>query len=193
MKYPAPPHAADVTAVLSAVRNGEARAADRLFQWVYDELRRLAQSYVAAEPHLTLSATDLVHETYLKLIAGGDWTDRAHFLAVAARAMRQILVDRARARGATKRGGAVRAVTLDFALLGASFPSTEHDALEQVLALNAALERLSARDEQLGRVVELRFFGGLEVREIAEVMSLSERTTARYWARAKAHLLADLS
>ena len=109
MKYPARSCAAEAT----AVRNGEARAADDLFQWVYDELRRLAQSYVAAEPHSTLSATDLVHEAYLKLLPGGDWSDRAHFMAVAARAMRQILVDRARARGAAKRGGDARVVTLN--------------------------------------------------------------------------------
>lgn len=187
-------HPAEATALLSAVRNGEPGAADRLFVRVYDELRRLAQSYIAAERRgVTVSATDLVHEAYLKLVANGDWTDRTHFMAVAARAMRQILVDRARARSAAKRGGADRAITLDYNLLGASLPGNEHHALEQVLALDAALERLTARDEQLGRLVELRFFGGLEVREVAEVLGISARTAARCWARAKAHLLADLA
>ena len=187
------PSSAETTALVSAVRNGEPRATDRLFAHVYDELRRLSQSYIADERHgATLSATELVNEAYLKLIAGGDWADRAHFMAVAARAMRQILIDRARARGSAKRGGPARTITLDDAL-GGSLPATEHDANDRVLAVDAALERLSSRSEELGRVVELRFFGGLEIAEIAEVMSISERTAARRWARAKAHLLADLA
>ena len=194
MQYLEHPSMAETTTLLSAVRNGESRASERLFVCVYNELRRLAQTYITAEQHgVTISATGLVHEAYLKLVAGGDWTDRAHFMAVAARAMRQILIDRARARSTAKRGGAARAITLDYNLLGASLPENEHDALEQVLAVDAALERLSARDEQLGRLVELRFFGGLEVREVAEVLGISERTAARCWARAKAHLLADLA
>lgn len=184
----------ETTALLAAVRSGESRAADRLFIHVYDELRRLSQSYIAAEPrHATLSATELVHEAYLKLIGGGDWTDRAHFMAIAARAMRQILIDRARARRTLKRGGKARAVTLNNDLPGTSLSVASDDTLDQVLALDAALERLSARDELLGQLVELRFFGGLQVNEVAEVLGLSPRTAARHWARAKAHLLADLA
>ena len=184
----------ETTALLSAVRKGEARAADRLFSRLYDELRRLSGIYVAAEPHgATLSATGLVHEAYLKLITGGDWVDRAHFMAIAARAMRQILTDRARARRASKRGGEARAITLDHDLLGAHLAGAAPDAHEHVLAIDAALERLSARDEDLGRLVELRFFGGLEVREVAEVLGVSARTAARQWARAKAHLRAELA
>jgi RNA polymerase sigma factor (TIGR02999 family) len=194
MECRARPSSAETTALLAAARKGEARAADLLFGRLYDELRRLSGAYVAAEAHgATLSATDLVHEAYLKLISGGDWADRAHFMAIAARAMRQILTDRARARRAAKRGGEARAVTLDPDLLGAPLPGSPSDAHEQVLAVDAALERLSARDEDLGRLVELRFFGGLEVREVAEVTGVSERTAARQWARAKAHLLAELA
>lgn len=180
--------------MLLAARQGEARAVDLLFDRLYDELRRLSSGYLAAEsPGVTLSATDLVHEAYLKLITTGDWQDRAHFMAIAARAMRQILIDRARARRASKRGGDVRAVTLDYDLLGAPHAEAESDAHEHVLAIDAALEHLATRDTHLARVVELRFFGGLEVREVAEVLGLSERTAARQWARAKAHLRAELA
>ena len=187
------PQATEVTALLSAVRNGESHAADRLFVCVYDELRRLAQSYIVGESNATLSATGLVHEAYLKLIAGRDWADRAHFMAVAARAMRQILIDRARARRTAKRGGKAQPITLEFDLLGTVPPQDEADTSERILALDAALKRLTARNEQLGQLVELRFFGGLEVAEVAVVLRISERTAARYWARAKAHLLADLA
>ena len=177
-------------ALLAAARKGEARAADLLFERLYDELRRLSGRYVAAESDgATLSATDLVHEAYLKLITGGDWTDRAHFMAIAARAMRQILIDRARARRATKRGGGARAVTLVDDLFGGGLD----DAHEHILAVDAALNRLSTRSESLARFVELRFFGGLEVREVAEVLGISARTAARQWARAKAHLRAELA
>lgn len=194
MQYPEHPSLAETTTLLAAVRNRESRAVDRLFVRIYDELRRLSQAYISAEPYgATLSATGLVHEAYLKLIAGGDWTNRAHFMAIAARAMRQILIDRARARSANKRGGDARAITLEFDLLGGGLPNAEEDAVDQVLAIDAALTRLSDRDEQLGRLVELRFFGGLDVREAAEVLGISARTAARCWVRAKAHLLADLA
>ena len=180
---------AATTDLLSAARDGDARAADHLFARVYDELRRLSQSYVAAEPHaVTLSATGLVHEAYLKLIAGGDWTDRSHFMAIASRAMRQILTDRARARNTQKRGGAARPVVLPSDGVEAT-----DDAHEHVLAIDAALDRLSSRNASLAQLVELRFFGGLDVREAAEVLGISERTAARQWARAKAHLRADLA
>ncbi len=184
----------DTTALLLAARKGEARAADLLFVRLYDELRRLSQGHLAAEPHgATLSATGLVHEVYLKLIAGGDWTDRAHFMAIAARAMRQILTDRARARQSSKRGGGARAVTLDYDILGTHLPEAEHDALAEVLSVDAALDRLASRDEHLARLIELRFFGGLEVREAAVVLGVSARTAARQWSRAKAHLRAELA
>lgn len=134
---------------------------------------------------MTISATGLVHEAYLKMMGHQGWADRVHFLAVASRAMRQILIDRARARSAEKRGGSERAITLQDDLLG-------EDTADDVLAVNDALDVLAARNADLARVVELRFFGGLEVAEVAEVLDVSPRTAARYWARAKAHLRALL-
>lgn len=171
-------------ALISAVRDGDSRAADLLFERVYADLRRIAQRRISGEPGaVTISATGLVHEAYVKLVDGGDWVDRSHFLAVAARAMRGILIDRARARNAAKRGGTARPVTLDADLAG-----EEDDVLDQVLAVDLALRRLAARDRDLAQMVELRFFGGLEVDEAAVVQGISARTAARRWARAKAHL-----
>ena len=178
----------ETTALLHAVRDGDARAADELLPHVYAELRRLSQAKLAAEWGLvTLSATGLVHEAYLKLIHGGKWEDRAHFMAVAARAMRQILTDRARARNAQKRGGVGRPATLCADVVG-----DEGAALDRVLAVDRALGRLAAHDAELARLVELRFFGGMEIAEVAAVLDQSPRTTARRWARAKAHLHALL-
>lgn len=180
---------AETTALLHDVRDGDARASDVLFAHVYDELRRLSERYLQDQRGaVTLSTTGLVHEAYLKMVGSGDWADRAHFMAVAARAMRQILTDRARARRADKRGGAHRAVTLHDDLVAG------HDApLDQLLAVHEALERLASRDARLARLVELRFFGGMEVDEAAEVLGTSPRTTARDWARAKAYLRSFLA
>lgn len=181
-------HTSDTTALLHSVRDGDPRAADLLLPHVYAELRRLSQSRLSAEPGVvTLSATGLVHEAYLKLVDGGGWADRAHFMAVAARAMRQILTDRARARNAQKRGGVDRPVTL-----ADDFVGTEDEALDRVLAVDQALDRLAAHDAELARLVELRFFGGMETDEVAAVLGISPRTAARRWARAKAHLNAFL-
>ena len=174
----------ETTALLVAAREGDGRAADRLFPRVYDELRRLAQGRVNVEPgSVTLSATGLVHEAYLKLADGGGWADRDHFLALASSAMRLVLVDRARARGRIKRGGGDRPATLRPDLDAAH--TTPH---EEVLAVDAALERLAGLDERLAQLVELRFFGGLEVGEAARVLGVSDRTAARLWVRARAHL-----
>lgn len=179
----------ETTALLAAVRDGDARAADALFPHVYAELRRLAGAYLAGPSGAaTLAATDIVHEAYLRMAGGEGWADRAHFTAVAARAMRQILTNRARARRAQKRGGSDRAVTLDDERVGAV------DALpDEVLAVDRALDRLAARDPELARLVELRFFGGMEVDEVAEVLGLSARTAARRWAVAKVLLRAYLA
>ena len=174
----------ETTALLHDLRDGDARASDALFPHVYAELRQLSARRIQGQPGaVTLSATGLVHEAYLKMAGGGDWADRAHFMAVAARAMRQILTDRARARTADKRGGALRPVTLQDDLVAG-----DEESLDQVLAVNAALERLEARDARLARLVELRFYGGMDVDEAAEVLGTSPRTTARDWARAKAYL-----
>ena len=181
--------ASDTLALINAVRGGDDRAADVLFSRVYGALRRIAQRRISSQRGpVTLSATGLVHEAYVKMVDGGDWVDRSHFLAVAARAMREILIDRARARSAAKRGGGARPVTLDADLVGA-----ENDVLDQVLALDFALGRLAERDADLAQIVELRFFGGLEVEEAAQVQGVSVRTAARRWARAKAHLHALLA
>ncbi|HLA64534.1 MAG TPA: ECF-type sigma factor [Rhodothermales bacterium] len=179
----------ETTALLAAVRDGDARAADELFAHVYAELRRLAGMYLAGPSGaVTLSSTDLVHEAYLKMAGGSGWADRAHFTAVAARAMRQILTDRARARHAKKRGGTARAGTLN-----ADYMGPDDAAPEDILAVDAALDRLAAHDADLARLVELRFFGAMEVNEVAEVLGLSPRTAARRWAVAKALLRTELS
>ncbi|WP_420454109.1 ECF-type sigma factor [Rubrivirga sp.] len=173
----------DTLGLLSAVRSGDERAADRLFSKVYADLRQLAHRRITAEPGVvTISATGLVHEAYVKMVGGGDWADRSHFLAVAARAMRQILTDRARARLALKRGSGAARVTYVDHLVG------DDGASERVLAVHEALDTLAARDPQLASLVELRFFGGLEVAEAADVLGVSTRTAARDWARAKGHL-----
>lgn len=156
---------------------------------MYDELKRVAQNRIAAEMGaVTISATGLVHEAYAKMAGHDGWANQAHLKSVAARAMRQVLTDRARARSAAKRGGGARDLTLHDHLAGAS-----EAAPDQVIAIDAALDRLAGRDPGLARLVELRFFGGLEVTEVAEVLGISVRTAARRWARAKAHLRADLS
>lgn len=177
------------TALLASARDGDASARDRLFRHVYDELRRLSGARLAAVGTATVSATGLVHEAYLKLVGSdGEYRDRAHFMGVAAQAMRHILVDRARARRALKRGGAEQPGTLDPGHVAA-----EDVSAERVLEVHDALDRLAARDADLAHVVELRFFGGLEVEEVAEALGISPRTAARRWAQAKAHLRSDLA
>jgi RNA polymerase sigma factor (TIGR02999 family) len=176
----------DVTRLLEAVRGGERDALDRLLPIVYEELRAVAGRQLGRErPDHTLHATALVHETYVKLAGGGgvDAVDRAHFLAIAARAMRQVLVDHARRRMAAKRGGNWAVTTL----------SDGHNAVEfrpeEMLALDRALERLEPRQRQ---VVEYRFFAGMEEAEIGEVLEVSERTVRRDWVKARAWLYREL-
>jgi RNA polymerase sigma factor (TIGR02999 family) len=156
-------------------------ALDEILPLVYDELRQSARRELAMRPSDTLSATALVNELYLKL-AGTDrteWHDRAHFLAVAAIAMRHVLVDRARRRRAEKRGGERRAVTLDDAVAASH---TEADAL---LDIHDALDRLARVDARLARVVECRFFGGMTEQETAEALFVTERTVRRDWVKAR--------
>lgn len=179
--------AVETTRLLQAARAGDARAADLLFPRVYDELRRLAAAQMRrGHGSETIGATGIVHEAYLRLVSAEGacaWEDRSHFVAVAARAMRHILIDHARAQAAAKRGGRDRHLTLDPDRMGAGAPDDE-----TVLAVDAALDRLAEHDADLARLVELRFFGGLEVDEAAEAMGVSPRTAARMWTRAKAHL-----
>jgi RNA polymerase sigma factor (TIGR02999 family) len=180
----------EVTQLLLAWRNGDREAFDRLVPIVYDELRRLAHRYIAKRlAGQTLQTTDLVNEAYLRLVGQDQvaWQNRAHFFAVAAQVMRSLLVDRARARGAAKRGGGGRQVSLD----EVAAVSPERDA--NILALNEALERLAAFDQRKLRIVELRYFGGLSVEETAEVMSLAPITIKREWLKAKAWLYSELN
>ena len=152
---------------------------------VYHELRRLAGHYLRRErPGQTLQATALVHEAYLRLLKDRSpaWQNKAHFVAIAATSMRQILVDRARARDATKRGGGGARVTLDEALIG-----TREKPIDLV-ALDEALTRLAHIDREHARIVELRFFGGSTIEETAEIMGMSPATVKRRWSLAKAWL-----
>ena len=156
---------------------------------VYDELRRLAASYLRRErPGQTLQATALVHDAYLRLLQDSklSWQNRAHFFGIAARSMRQILIERARARHAAKRGGDRVRVTFDPGLLVAAPDSIDLEALDD------ALTRLAAQDPELARVVEVRFFGGLSIEETAEAMGFSPATVKRRWTLARAWLARDL-
>lgn len=168
-----------------------AQPADELIGEVYDELRRLAGAYVRREQAQSVQATDLVHEAYLRLQKEKTprWQNRTHFVAIAAISMRRLLVERARARGATKRGGQQVQVTLDDGLLAA--PDAEASALDLV-ALDRALDGLAKLDPQQARIVELRFFGGLSVEETGEALSISPATVKRHWTVAKAWLLREL-
>lgn len=165
-------------------------ATGRLFALVYDELRAVASRLMSRErAGHTLQPTVLVHEAYIKLIDQESlrWNDRAHFLAIAARAMRQILIDYARRRGAGKRGGEWQRVTLDEEIALGPGPDLE------LLDLDSALERLAALDERAAHVAELRLFGGVSVEEAAHVLSVSPRTIKGDWAMARMWLSRELA
>lgn len=169
---------------------GDRPALEALMPLVYDELRRLAAHYLRGErPGQTLQPTALVHEAYLRLLKDRPerWQNRAHFCAIAAHVMRQILIERARARDALKRGGGQPRVTFDEALPAkADAPSVD------VLAVDEALQRLAAIDASQARIVELRYFGGLSIEETAEAMDVSPATVKRHWAVARAWLAKEL-
>jgi RNA polymerase sigma factor (TIGR02999 family) len=182
----------EVTELLRRAREGDAGALDRVFPLVLEELRAVAGARLRGEaPGHTLQPTALVNEAYLKLAASPevDWRDRAHFLAVAARAMRQVLVDRARRRKADKRGGGVRPATLTD---GSLLASGQGPTAEELLALDAALDALGRIQPRLRQVVELRYFGGLADAEIGEVLGVTRRTVQRDWTKARAWLHAEL-
>ena len=168
------------------------KAAAELLPLVYDELRRLAQRYLSRErPGHTLEPTALVHEAYMRLVdqAKDNWQGRTHFFAVGARVMRNLLVDHARQKGRAKRGGDWRRVTL---AEGVS-PALRELEREDLLALDAALERLSRVDEREARIVELRFFAGLKMGEIASLLGVSKRTVEEDWVHARTWLRRELS
>jgi RNA polymerase sigma factor (TIGR02999 family) len=183
--------APDVTRLLLAWRQGDPDALDRLLPRVYSALRRLAHARMRAESPgcQTLQTTALVHEAYVRLVDGTQvaWQNRVHFYAVCARLMRRILVDRARARRARKRGGEAHSVA--FGEWQGAVPAQE----EALLALDEALSRLSASDPRKGQVVELRYFGGLTVEETAEALGLSPETVSRDWKVARLWLRHELS
>ena len=179
-----------VTKFLGELAAGDRSAADRLLPLVYTELRRIAGSRFNRErAGHTLQATALVHEAYLRLVdqRATDWRNRAHFFGVAAQLMRHILLDYAKAHHAAKRGGGVRLVTLDDALV------VTGDHTEELLTLEEALSRLEKLDSQQAKIVELRFFAGLNVEETAEALGISPATVKREWAMARAWLHSELT
>lgn len=178
-----------VTQLLARVSAGDDAALDALFPLVYAQLRRAADVALRDErPGHTLGPTALVHEAYLRLVGSGGIPapDVGHFLSIAARAMRQILVDHARRRRAHKRGDGVGMVTLDFEFADGAM------AADEVIALDDALERLSALNPRLRNVVELRFFGGLSEEQIATTLGVTTRTVQRDWAKARAWLYREV-
>ena len=180
---------AAVTQLLRAWSDGDDAAFDQLAPLVEGELRRLARGYMARErPGHTLQPTALINEAFLRLTDARHirWQDRAHFLGISSRLMRRVLVDHARSRMYRKRGGDGHRITLDDELIASPEPSLD------VLALDRALEALAAVDPRKGRVVELRFFGGLTVEETAEVLHVSADTIKRDWRLAKLWLMREL-
>ena len=184
------PSSESITKLLIEWREGDQTALDRLIPLVHQELRRLAHHYLKGErPGHTLQTTALVNEAYLKLVdhKGMRWQNRAHFFAVAAQAMRRILVDYARTRDALKRGGGLSVLPLDEAATVADTQAAN------LLALNDALDQLAAMDERKSRIVVLRYFGGMSVDETAEVVGVSPATVMREWSSAKTWLFKAMS
>ena len=176
-----------VTELLAAHRAGDDQALDRAFEFVYDDLRRAASAQLRRGSSPTLDTTSLVNEAYLRLVGKAPAaTDRSHFLAIAARAMRYIIIDYARKRGAAKRGGGAKHIQLDDAEV-----AIESQA-QQLLALDEAMKALNNLDQRLVQIVECRFFTGMTEKETAEAMGTSLSTVQRDWKRAKAWLREDM-
>jgi RNA polymerase sigma-70 factor (ECF subfamily) len=179
----------EVTSLLMAWNKGDDCALERLIPLVYRDLRKIASAHLRKErPEHTIQTTALINEAYLRLAPNQKtiWQNRNHFLAVASHVMRHILVDYARERGRKKRGGDILHIPLDDVNAGSQ------DIPRQIVAVHEALERLNATDPRKARVVELRFFGGLSVEQVASALSLSETTVARDWSDAKAWLRQEL-
>ena len=187
---PARQQPSNVTRLLVDWSNGDVEARDKLMSVVYDELRRMARRYMSSEnPGHTLQPTALVHDAYLRLVDQSlvKWQNRAHFFGVAAQIIRHILVDHARERHALKRGGASFKVTLTEDVIAAEQVDLD------LVRLDEALERLAALDSRQGRIVELRFFGGLSIEETAAVLNVSPATVKREWVTARAWLNRELA
>jgi RNA polymerase sigma factor (TIGR02999 family) len=179
----------DVTQILNAIEQGDAKAADELLPFVYEELRLLASQKMAQElPGQTLQATALVHEAYLRLVGAEvrNWDSRGHFFAAAAEAMRRILVDNARRKRSMRRGGDRQKINLSDAFLVIDDPK------EDVLAVNEALDKLAGEDQKLAEVIKLRYFAGLTLDQIATIMGIGRRTVDRYWALGRAWLYHEI-
>lgn len=184
------PPAGDLTRLLKAASGGERRDVDALLAAMYADVRRLAMSHLRTERRdHTLQPTALVHEAYLKLIEqrSTDWKDRAHFFGVASRIIRRILVDHAREKAAAKRGGGAQRIALD------DVESSHGPRDVNLMALDEALEELASIDERQARIVELKFFGGLTIPEIAEALSIGRRSVDREWQIARSWLFHRLS
>ncbi len=181
----------DITRILSAIDQGDSRAAEKLLPVVYEELRKLAAQKLSQEnPGQTLQATALVHEAYLRLVdteKAQRWNSRGHFFAAAAEAMRRILVERARRKHRLRHGGGLHRVDLD------NRYQINNEADDELLALDEALDRLAAEDSETAQVVKLRYFAGLTIEEVAQALNLSVRTVNRHWAFARAWLYQQLS
>jgi RNA polymerase sigma-70 factor (ECF subfamily) len=179
-----------VTQLLSDWRNGDRAAFDSLFSLVYEELRAMASSYMRRErPDHTLQTTALVNEAYIKLVGQPDalWKNRVYFFAIAAKIMRQILIDHARTRRYAKRGGSAVKISLDETAI------LSDQRADELVALDEALQRLEAIDPRKSQVVELRFFGGLTIEETAEFLKASRNTVIRDWEMARAWLYQQIS
>lgn len=180
----------DVTQLLVAWGNGDQAARDRLMSVVYDELHRLAQRYMRREsPGHTLQTSALVNEAFLRLVdqKNVQWQNRAHFYGIAAQMMRRILVDYARSRSSSKRGGGVHELSLEETLI------VSNERTAEVVAVHEALDELTKFDARKGQIVELRFFAGLSIEETAEVLGVSPGTVMRDWTLAKAWLRKEIS
>ncbi|MHC4543354.1 MAG: sigma-70 family RNA polymerase sigma factor [Planctomycetota bacterium] len=180
----------DVTRILNAIEQGDARATNKLLPLVYEELRFLAAKKMAREkPGQTLQATALVHEAYLRLVEGEgqNWKSRRHFFKAASEAMRRLLVENARRKGRLKRGGDKQRVSLDDVDLTIDAPS------DDVVALDTALTKLAEEKPTMVEVIELRYFAGLNLEQISEILGVSRRTVSSYWSYSRAWLYREMT
>jgi RNA polymerase sigma factor (TIGR02999 family) len=182
----------DVTRILAAIEQGDVRAVDELFPLVYQELRQLAAQRMSKEaPGQTLQATALVHEAYLRLVGGEEqhWSNRRHFFSAAAEAMRRILIENARRKKSLRRGGGLKRVDIDKAVVAKDNDISPDD----LIALDEALEKLSDEDKVSAELIKLRFFAGLTIEQAANILGIPRRTADRNWAYARAWLYREIS
>ena len=182
----------DVTRILNAIEQGDAQAADELLPLIYEELRVLAAQKLSHErPGQTLQATALVHEAYIRLVKGGDqdWQSRGHFFKAAAEAMRRILIENARRKRTSKQGGDQKRVVLSESIL----TGKDYTALDEIIALDEALEKLERKEKLKADLIKLRFYAGLTIEQSAKSLGISRTTAKTHWAYARAWLLREVS